>query len=194
MLLLYLLFSIYAPIHAMNIIDYADEYIPYSTQDELPIFTYEPPNYPLSRSPSPIIKQENQSDNGIIESFDPSDEEPILCNKKRKKKRRKQTICPQECPVCEKSIRGLTRHMRIHSGDKPYKCTYCEECFTQNCNRKRHEYVHHLSKDEPVLKTRIASVSKKITEYRAQCIFCQKYLVNKKVLETHYKRHHIEIL
>uniref|UniRef100_A0A3Q3KJ46 Zinc finger and BTB domain containing 7C n=1 Tax=Monopterus albus TaxID=43700 RepID=A0A3Q3KJ46_MONAL len=41
----------------------------------------------------------------------------------------------QQCPICNKVIQGagkLPRHMRTHTGEKPYMCTICEVRFTQD--------------------------------------------------------------
>ncbi|KAG7282104.1 hypothetical protein CRUP_008216 [Coryphaenoides rupestris] len=43
----------------------------------------------------------------------------------------------QQCPICNKVIQGagkLPRHMRTHTGEKPYMCTICEVRFTSGNN------------------------------------------------------------
>ena len=46
----------------------------------------------------------------------------------------------QQCPICHKVIMGagkLPRHMRTHTGEKPYMCSICEVRFTRCARQPR---------------------------------------------------------
>ncbi len=43
-------------------------------------------------------------------------------------------LCLKLCP----SRSELRRHMRTHTGEKPYKCDYCEKSFSEISNRNKH--------------------------------------------------------
>lgn len=79
------------------------------------------------------------------------------------------------CRVCGKSFgykTVLTEHLRSHSGVKPYKCTHCEQRFTQRSNMKKHVKVNHEATRE------------------FKCDLCSKqfvssYYVNRHMLTVH---------
>ncbi len=50
-----------------------------------------------------------------------------------------------QCEFCAKSfgsVSGLSKHLKIHSGLKPFKCEVCEKSFLHSAHLKNHARIH----------------------------------------------------
>ena len=80
-----------------------------------------------------------------------------------------------KCPHCPRSMKqssNLRAHVMIHTGEKPWKCKYCDERFTQSGERGLHMRRVHCD----ILGT-------------VQCNFCKRYFDPKK-LNAHIQKSH----
>ena len=85
---------------------------------------------------------------------------------------------PYQCEYCQKRFAWgnyLAKHVRIHTKEKPYQCEYCQKCFVWKDSLTQHIRIHTKEK-QPI----------------HQCEFCQKCFVSQGSLTRHIIRIHKE--
>eukprot|EP00347_Sterkiella_histriomuscorum_P001734 403370891 len=89
-------------------------------------------------------------------------------------KRHTQVLkCDREgCKKIFRKWHNFTDHSRVHTGDKPFKCSECPLAFAQIANLNKHMDIH-----------------KNIKRY--SCNFCGKRFANNHNLKCHVKKHNL---
>ncbi|XP_061539418.1 zinc finger protein 2-like isoform X1 [Phycodurus eques] len=100
--------------------------------------------------------------------------------------RRRADSKHSHCSECGKTFvhkGAFTRHMRTHSGEKPFKCAVCAKGFSLKANMKRHMAIHHeLS----------GGSARHGTSVQFGCSVCGKTFGQKEHLIAHMKAHSAE--
>jgi len=105
------------------------------------------------------------------------------------------------CAVCEKIVhyRSLTRHMRIHTGERPFECDICNMRFVEKNKLKIHKRTSHAG--ERFFSCDICSqkffqlghltyhMHTHTGERSFMCYVCSKQFVKSSDLKRHVRRH-----
>ncbi|XP_058446998.1 zinc finger protein 239-like isoform X2 [Malaya genurostris] len=120
----------------------------------------------------PIVESNIQR--GLSAECDSADVKPkMLEDVPVAKPRRPRTTGPRKCDICGKMFSRasyLSKHYRIHTGERPYKCSFCPRAFATSTNFRKHERVH--TNDRP-----------------HECEECDKRFVSNSHLKEHRRIH-----
>jgi hypothetical protein len=92
--------------------------------------------------------------NFVFYAMDLEDNKPkITLRKKINEIKNKSHKWKFECQQCKRKVFDLSRHNRMHTGERPYRCSMCPKTFTESgpC-------VNHIREDHPEAKSIVYTV------------------------------------
>lgn len=105
----------------------------------------------------------------------------------------------KQCPICGVFRASLVNHMRVHTGEKPYKCKFCEQGFKDKGTCNRHERTHTGEKpfnckycDKSFNQSTFRNEHMLIHtgEKPHECVICSMTFRTSFLLKTHHVRTH----
>ena len=139
-------------------------------------------------SVSRMITSSNQTFPQFLSERAPAENDEYLADNEERKSAYSAAPNKIDCPFCFRKFpwtSSLNRHILIHTGEKPYKCTDCTLWFTTKSNRDRHQVRKHGIVIEP------GHQSRNVSDRPFRCTKCptSTFATEENLVKHHYEKH-----
>ena len=86
--------------------------------------------------------EESESKKHFVDSFGASDFEIKEEIKEESQQKPENPLECDECGITVPTVYFMTLHKKVHTGERPHKCNFCDKAYARKTHLTRHELSH----------------------------------------------------